>query len=309
MFYPGRLCIPFGLECNFSCKYCYRDTCRKPIPTKPTKEFLSYVQSLPNETYAIIASGGEPLLHLDTVKEVFEAAPRRIHRKIMTNGALLTRSIVDYINENDIEVHLSHDGEYTEYLRGFDIFENEVLLKLVKEIENLRIVSVITNKNPDVMDVYHHIKNKLKRQFYFDPFIIDPTGFNDDLIVGFDYDAYQRSLLEYLVSKDDVPTEWYQKRKPTGLGFNYLLDGSVVGIRTLNKYGTVWDSLDTLKQNFYDEEKKNLAYCNNNKSCRLRNTCHLCKADSGEHLCKAEKIRQDCFNFLNFGGISQYVGA
>ena len=309
MFHPGRLCIPFGLACNFSCRYCYRDICRRQIPNKPTADFLEYVQGLPIETYAIVASGGEPLLQLNTIKEVFGCSPKHLHRKIMTNGSLLTSDIVRYVNANDIEVHLSHDGECTQYLRGFDILEDNELLRLVRKINNLRIVSVITNKNPDVMKVYRYLKRKLKRQFYFEPFIIDPTGLNGDLVVGFDYDTYQRSLLEYLASKDNVPAEWYQYRKPTGLGFNYLLDGSVVGIRTLNKYGTVWNDLDTLKRNFYSIEKPNLAYCDSNTACRIKNVCHLCKADSGEHLCKAEKIRQDCSNFLNFGGISEYVRA
>ena len=65
----GRICIPLGIRCNLSCRYCYRDICRKDIPNKVSNKFLSYLKSLDTDSYAVIFSGGEPLLYMDTIKK------------------------------------------------------------------------------------------------------------------------------------------------------------------------------------------------------------------------------------------------
>ena len=303
-YYPGRLCIPFGLQCNLHCKYCYRDICRKYIPTHATSDFLDYVSSLPKDTYAIIASGGEPLCNWQEVMKVFESAPVHIHKKIMTNGSLLNKDIVNYINDNDIEVHLSYDGNMSQYLRGYDVLDDK--LPLVRKIHNLRILSVITNRNTDVLQVYKEIKSKLQRPFYFSHSVIVDTLTNQSLINGFDYDTYERSLCELLVSEDKLPTEWYHNKKPSRLGFNYLLDGSVVGIHTLNKYGSVWDDKETLLNNFYKIE--NTRKCLD-RNCYIRDICGQDYANASDHMCHIEKIRQNVFAMLNNGGTGQYVRA
>ena len=301
-YYPGRLCIPFGIQCNLHCKYCYRDICRKGIPTNVTSNFLDYISSAPKRTYAIIASGGEPLCNWEEVVKVFDHAPSHMHKKIMTNGSLLNKEIIDYINDNDIEVHLSYDGNMSKYLRGYDVLDDK--LALVRKIHNLRILSVITNRNTDVLQVYREIKGKLQRPFYFSHSVIVDSPTNQSLIDGFDYDTYERSLCELLVSEDKLPTTWYHNKKPSRLGFNYLLDGSVVGIHTLNRYGSVWDDEETLLNNFYKIE--NIYKCLN-KTCYIRDICGQDFANASDHMCRIEKIRQNVFAMLNNGGVGQYV--
>lgn len=304
MFYPGRLCIPFSLLCNLQCKYCYRDICRRQIPMKATDDFLNYLSSAPQQTYAIIASGGEPLLNWEEVKKVFDASPLHIHKKIMTNGSLLNRQIVKYINDHDIEVHLSYDGDATKYLRGYNVMEDK--LPLIRDINNLRVLSVITNKNPDIIKVYNEIKRVLQKPFYFSHSVVVDTPTNSWLINGFDYDTYERSLCEMLAIEDELPHEWYRDTKPSRMGFNYLLDGSVVGIHTLIKYGTVWDNKQVLVDNFYNKE--NLNKCLNH-SCYIRDICSQDYANASYHICRIEKIKQDVFAMLNNGGKGQYVRA
>ena len=222
----------------------------------------------------------------------------------MTNGSLLNKEIVGYINDNDIEVHLSYDGNMSKYLRGYDVLDDK--LELVRQIHNLRILSVITNRNTDVLQVYREIKGKLQRPFYFSHSVIVDTSTNQSLIDGFNYDTYERSLCELLVSEDKLPTTWYHNKKPSRLGFNYLLDGSVVGIHTLNRYGSVWDDEETLLNNFYKIENTHKCL---NRTCYIRDICGQDFANASNHMCRIEKIRQNVFAMLNNGGTGQYVRA
>ena len=90
-----RVCVPLSLDCNLHCRYCYRD-----------KEKLDKIRNLsPEWCEAVVASGGEPLMHFDKVKELFSYVPKNIHKKIMSNCTLLTQEIVDYINENEIVLY------------------------------------------------------------------------------------------------------------------------------------------------------------------------------------------------------------
>lgn len=304
IFIPKRICIPFGINCNFSCAYCYRDRNRALIPVVPSNNFLSYIKNLSDNTYAIIASGGEPLLYWKIIKKIFELAPSCIHKKIMTNGSLLNEQLVNYFNIHNIEISLSHDGIYTEKLRGQDILKNEKILNLVKKIKNLHIVPVITNRNEDVLKIYNYLQQVLDRSFYFTPSPIIPTGYNTNLITNFDYDTFERTLIELNNIKISTPSEWYRKPN-SGMGINILLDGSIIGQNTLNKYGTVWDTKDTIVKNFNIKEKENISYCKNS-ICRIRDICDMNKTNSCKHMCKIRKIQVDVANFINNGEV-EYV--
>ena len=284
----GRICIPLGIKCNLSCEYCYRDICRKEIPRKATNKFLSYLKSLDTSTYAVIFSGGEPLLYIDTIRKITGILPKHIHKKVMTNGLLLTEELVDYFNNNDFEVHISHDGKHTKELRGQDVFKNK--LQLIKKIRYLRIVSVISNQNTNVMKVYQYIQNKLNRPFYFEASPIIPTGENDNLITGFNYDRFEKTLAEVLRIRNKSPFEWYHN-KPSGMGLNVLLDGSIVGMGTLNKYGTVWDTEETIRNNFLAKEQKGIAYCQQS-ICSIK-PCSMNKSLACQHMCRINRIRHD----------------
>ena len=99
----------------------------------------------------------------------------------------VTQDIVDWINENKIEIHLSYDGKVSKYLRGIDILEDDKLLSLVKQIECLRINSVITKYNTNCLDIYKHIVRKLKRDdFRYTPNVVYSIN-NEDLIKDFKY--------------------------------------------------------------------------------------------------------------------------
>lgn len=304
----GRLCIPFGMKCNFRCKYCYRDECRRKIPNRPTKQFVDYIRQLsPKDTYVVTASGGEPLLYLDTIEEVFSAVPSGIHKKIMTNGSLLTKNIVTYLNKNNVEVSLSHDGAKTKYLRGYDIFENKEKLELCKSIDNLVITSVITNKNTDIMKVYRYEMGILQRPFYFKPCVIQPTPVNESLYHGFDFGKFQKGYMEYLATNTWLPNTWYKNGAfYPRCHVNVLLDGTVIGTKTMNRYGTVWDSKEKIVDTFREAESKHLRYCVD-KRCDRVGSCFEMVSNENDFTCKINKIKKECQSIMNYGGISQYV--
>lgn len=78
------------------------------------------------------------------------------------------------------------------------------------------------------------------------------------------------------------------------MGLNVLLDGSIVGMSTLNKYGTVWDTEKTIRSNFLDKEHNHIKYCQQS-ACSLK-TCYMNKSLACQHMCKINRIRYDINN-------------
>lgn len=280
----NRLCIPLSTACNLRCAYCYRDSCRHSVPTTPTAAFRDYLRHIPDSVYAVVMSGGEPLLQWDMIRYIVSLVPSHVHKKVMTNGILLTENVVKYFNDHDVEVHVSHDGSYTKALRGVDILEEKV--PLLQQIRYLRIVPVITNRNEDVLEIYQYLQERIGRPFYMEPSVIIPTGCNDELVKGFDYDTYQRSMIELLAVREAIPADWY--RMPSGMGLNTLLNGDVVGMNTLIKYGTVWDDRETIERNFKRLEP-GYHYCMW-APCTIKETCRINKANACDHVCRIARI-------------------
>ena len=298
----SRVCVPLCMECDLSCRYCYRADGKRNIPAF-NELMRSYLRSLsPLKCKAVVASGGEPLLRFDLVKELFSLTPQNVHKRIMTNGLNLTEEVLDYINKNEIEVHLSHDGACTEYLRGVDIFKDTTLLALVKQIKNLKVFSVCTAKNPNPYENYLYVKGILGgTRIRYDSQPVFLNQHFPDLVEGFDYSDFSRGYLE-LVSRGLL--SWKASYcsdnvKRRSQGFNVLPDGSVVGMNKItHTYGTVADDWDTLlraKKAYGDDEQ-----CEN-QHCRIRQSCRCMSQLAGDHACKCIRIEQDVIHFCQRG--------
>ena len=299
----NRVCIPLGLDCNISCKYCYRDINRLPLPSKLNDLMMRYLKFLsPEWCTALVMSGGEPLLYLDKIKEIFSIADQKIHKKIMTNGILLTEDVVRCCNDNQIEVHVSHDGAATKELRGIDILEDPKKKELIKSINTLRIVGVVTNKNCDVIANYRDTVKKLdgRQNFMYDPCPIIQTPKNESLIKNFDYITYQKSMIEFN-QEYRLNTPFYKKGNnkeyPATYGYNVDLNGNIICTETLSKYGTV---KNTKEEIFAAAEKSGDGdYCDSQIDCPIRGRCCGMKACASPHMCKifmADRIVTDYFN-------------
>lgn len=286
----SRVCIPLGLDCNFKCRYCYRDFCRKQIPTKLSNCVKEYLKQLtPDKAESVCMSGGEPLIYWNTIKEIYSYLPKDIHLKIMTNGSLLTQEIIDFVNQNNAEIFFSHDGIQTKYLRGIDVLEDKNKLQLIKQVKNLVVSSVITNRNEDLVKNYQYISEKLQREDFVYRFTnLMDTGYVDDLIKGFNYDVFARSYREYTENyKTEVP--YYNRiernKKYNMGGFNVDLDGNVIGMNTLKKYGTIYNTYEECYQKMLEVEN---LYCTK-VNCPLIFNCQTVKQGVSEHTCKCVK--------------------
>ena len=244
----NRVCVPLSLDCDLSCRYCYRNggrIARVPDFTDLMREYLGQID--PTKTQAVVASGGEPLLHWDKVKELYSYVSPKQHVKVMTNALNLTPEIVAYLNKRHVEVWVSHDGDWTEYLRGVDVFKDPELFKLICGIDHLTISCCCTNKNPDPYKCYQEVKRVLKRPFYFHVNALFASEYCKPLIEGFDYDAFRDGYLHCRIENLDWenPIPLYYR----GVGCNVLPNGDVVGMVEINhKYGTILDSAETLIQ-------------------------------------------------------------
>lgn len=253
-----------------------------------TAHFADYLRQLTPETCtAVVANGGEPLLYLDDIKRVFALVPKNVHRKVMTNGTLLTREIVDWLNKNDIELHISHDGAMTEYLRGVDILKNPRLVPLIKQVRVLRIASVLTKHNPDIMECYEYINGILHREdMMYSAVPMFDNGRGNELIEGFDYDVYARSLAQANRRLYRRTPYYSSKHIPTG---NCLLNGDIVNQATLAKYGTIDDERGALSA--VRDKTKGYQTCLANAECRIRNVCQTVKSAAGRHICRCAHIQ------------------
>ena len=267
------------------------------------KNYLLYLS--PKWCEAIVASGGEPLIYWKKVKQVFEIVDSDIHKKLMTNGLLLTQEIVDYCNLNNIEVQVSHDGEKTKELRSADPLEIPKIKDLIKQINLLHIAATITNKNCDVVANYRDTIKKLddRENIIYDTGVIFSTPKNQHLIAGFDYELYRKSSIEfYLNYYIDTPlyfsTSMAKKISSNGpnYGHNIDLHGNVINMETLTRYGTVLNTKEELFE--AAENSGDGKYCNSQSDCLIKNTCSQSKSMGSPHSCKAAMVDHIISDYL-----------
>lgn len=136
---PRFVRIVFGFNCNMSCKYCSQANTdkRKGTSIKQAVEFAEkFCTLIKGEPKKIELWGGEPLVYWKHIKAIMPILKKRFPNTlfgIITNGSLVSREIIDFIDANDMFCVISYDGP-TQYLRGEDIFANEEKRKLWVEL-------------------------------------------------------------------------------------------------------------------------------------------------------------------------------
>lgn len=281
----NRVCVPLSLDCDLSCRYCYRAAGRIPVVPDFNDLMREYLGQLdPTKTQALVASGGEPLLHWDKVLELFSYAPKKQHKKVMTNGLNLTREHVKYFNDNNIEVYVSHDGDVTEWLRGVDVLRDPDLLSLIRDIEHLTICCACTAKNPDPYKNYLQSKALLGRRIWFHYNAVFVEKFlHPELVEGFDYKAWQagalRCEMEDLDWHNPIPYGY------KGTGCNVLPNGDLTGMENIHhKYGTVLSTREEILAK--QREFGDLKACDNT-DCWMHQHCTNQGQNRSDHFCAA----------------------
>ncbi len=163
VFGDGKTCMPkmvsFKLtnKCNLRCTYCYGThgpEKREFFPADKVEWLFDLLER--SGTTVIELTGGEPLLH-PAFPAILDAATKRFHVSILSNGVLFTEPVFDLISrrKKSIGIQISIDGSNEEVscrLRGVPNTAEasfRTIERLVEMGVNLRVGLVLTHDNVD----------------------------------------------------------------------------------------------------------------------------------------------------------------
>ena len=289
-----KLVFNVGTNCNKSCKYCLRKfNTIDNIPQKPTTELKEWIKKNYYKFFRIVVLGGEPLLYLNSVKELFECVPKEMFKCIITNGTLVDKEFVNYVNNNNIHVSVSYDGAFSKYGRGYDVFETN--LENIKSINNLMIETTFTAKNINILGTYKYIAEKLDRtdfSYVINTYIDNGTNDCDEFKDGFDYEKFRKELVEYIkfMNKNDLPSIKNYFDRDMNLGTQLLLDGSVISMLNGKKYGSIFGDEKELENKILEDYTR----CD----CPFNDMCKVKRQIKTEHICKLQKAVLEAYDYV-----------
>lgn len=314
-----KIFIMLGSACNMGCKYCIQHPMvREQIKKEMNPNLMAWIRSMADYHFErtgkeleVCFFGGEPLLYFHSIRKIIkECGSKHVQYSMITNGMAMTEEMVDFLNEHEVHVAISWDGEHVGETRGYDVFDStkghkEILLKL----KYLCITGVVTSKNypRDILkamqridDEYypihgHHISVNL--DFIFGTNLPDPELAKVDkgklheqmMELIAEFDSYLRGE-----NADDCTVSWFMRYLQTyhrlhgNENYPYCVNGwKVLNVdlagnlylchNTGKRLGHI--SMPTVRYmmratNFGDAEKRN-ELCN---ACRVRDLCgQYCK--------------------------------
>lgn len=230
------LCIHIAHDCNLRCAYCFADEgafggTRELMPEEVGKAAIDFViaYSGRRRNIEIDFFGGEPLMNFSVVKSTVAYARsreqetgKRFRFTITTNGMLLTDEIMDYINENMVNVVLSIDGrkEVNDRVRcrvdGSGSYDT-IVPKFQKLAEsrgqdNYYVRGTFTRHNLDFAKDVLHLADLGFKQTSVEPVVAPFTA---------DY-ALQYEDIPKIYEQYDILAKEYIRRRKEGKGFNFF---------------------------------------------------------------------------------------
>ena len=101
-------------QCNCRCKYCdfvkYKNSFMSKEVAEQALKFLTNLSKTKDRKLNIAFFGGEPLLNFSLIEYIVTKYTDQYSWSITTNGTLLTKEIIDFLYEYDINILLSFDG-------------------------------------------------------------------------------------------------------------------------------------------------------------------------------------------------------
>lgn len=211
--------IQLGLSCNFSCEYCSQ----RFVPnidhsnTKLLDQFLenmdSWLKYPPDE---IEFWGGEPFVYWKILKPLAEKLRDKfLFAKflVITNGSMLTPEIVDWLDNMNFTVGISHDGP-GQAVRGPDPLENPDQKQAIMDLVNrllpqgrISFNAMIHRENLDRAEIQKWFENLLGADAKFNigegSFIdvYDEGGKSNTLRTHQEHLAFRRITLDALAQK------------------------------------------------------------------------------------------------------------
>jgi uncharacterized protein len=191
-------------KCNLNCSYCGVDKWSKKSidPDLCVQEFWNLREKYPDEKIQVDFFGGEPLLHLDLVKKIIEKIKNDKNIKFFmpTNALLLNENIVEYLNENNVEVKISFDGLWQDKNR-LQLNGKGTLNKFLEKRELFKKIPDVTCHTMIDKGCYNLLENHL--------WIKENFGFNPHLTLVRDLGTWNNNRVEKLKEGITEIFDWY----------------------------------------------------------------------------------------------------
>jgi uncharacterized protein len=264
--------IQMGLSCNFECDYCNQRFVPHADQTNPD-DVIPFVEKMPtwyeggSDGLGMGSSfefwGGEPLVYWKTLKPLAEAIiakyPNAL-RSIITNGSLLDEEKIEWLDNNNFAMAISHDGP-GQFVRGPDPLSDpkskESIIELFKRFApkgRITFNAMINSKNTSRAGIEEYFVKFVKEEIgeeYLPYLIIGEGGFVD----AYDEGGLANSLLD---GEEDI--------KYRNLGLTELREGKVKRFTTVNsKVSTMiqtimnGDRIESLQQKCGMDLEENIA--------------------------------------------------
>lgn len=296
-------------QCPCRCTYCWVKDRSNPLTiTKEQIKILTERFNVPHPL--LIFFGGEPLLHLDLIKDTVEKYKDKCNFQIITSGVVNFDSFMDEIysnNRDQISVLLSWDGKQADSrvllsgeVKGKDIYNT--LIRNLDKGYRIETHGVISDTNIDNWYNMHMDIRELRRKYsnvFNDYQLAHQSSFNKKFYDKFDY---QMKLIFNQIKKDLVIdpkttfiSQWFLQNiyniltESTGLSCdsgNYVCmrpNGDLYTCTILSQYGSDF-CLGNIKDNKLNNDILQKLGPNSkcNKSCLFKSIC-----DGG---CRYERV-------------------
>lgn len=187
--YPAMLAVVKNKDCNLGCTYCFAEAdLNRAYHTgdQLRRLFHRILESFPNKkTIVFLFSGGEPLLHFKTIREgvqrfwaeLDQTQRERVVFGLMSNGTPITREMVEFFREYDVNVCVSIDGPAHLHDRNRPLLANgqgshakvESKLDLLTEY-GVAYSTICTIVNPeDLFPAFEYQLSRGRRNLYMRP--------------------------------------------------------------------------------------------------------------------------------------------
>lgn len=243
--YVKALCLNVIHDCNLRCKYCFADEGeykgkRCAMSAETGKKAIDWVieASGPRKNIEVDLFGGEPLMVMDTIKEIVDYANlkgiekgKNIRFTMTTNATLLNEENMKYLDKNMGNLVLSIDGrpEVNDKVRirfdGKGSFD-QILPKIKKMVE-IRDKSkqyyargTFTRENLDFYEDYKFLKSE-----GFDEISIEPVVLPDEHELSIRKEDIPKINEQYELLYKDLLEDYRNGKNTKFYHFNIDLNG------------------------------------------------------------------------------------
>jgi len=198
-----KVYLMLGQACDFNCRHCLQHPAHNHLTKHPSEKLIRYLQHLADirphglrrisPTINLTFFGGEPLLYMNSVKEVMEKVNRKnVRYTLISNGNTLNRDHVDFFNSEGVHFAVSNDGPKTDRIRDRNVLEDDEFLRLFNRIDSRSICTTLHAFNQDLYALWDYLKEKCGDIPLSYEFLVLNWQMPED-IYSYDFAAWERT--------------------------------------------------------------------------------------------------------------------